>query len=1679
MRARTAKTLGLGLLALGALPLVGDAAIPVPPASKAACCNVADTPPPPDPTGDELFFNIPGGVPNVMLLMDTSGSMLELPRDVIYPTAWPASNGTCDRTWLTANSPKDTLGNPTATWLNDFTPLRSATPFDNGYNTGTMVDDPPWGQARCEAKQPRPAGDQAADWCFFRADSYYKFTGANSGTGGTFWSDNVARVYNANPCGAIATNGTLLTDYLGNVVQANDLAECQACLNSAGFYLMRPRYQTSATGFTNATAQVVFKGDFLNAFPPKFVAARKVVKDIVKIDAMAGAPTDSVRFGLTTFVTSNSGGFATALRTSGGNLRDGGQLIVPLGPDCDAAFPTTVPPSPAVVQARQALVDAVNAIDATWDPLIDFAGSTPLSEALFNIGQYFSNTGSSALYTSLFGARWVHPSFNETAAGTINAPWTAAGRNQRSFCWACQQSSTVVITDGAPNNDSNIPTSGVTTAHATFNNDFRYWSNTTIDCPACKCDLSYGGTGTGCSTPTPLVPSSGDIPNTLHKVAYFLNQTDLRPDLLNGSRTQNVAVYTISFGIPDFTTSADDIAGLAVLRKTAALGGGIFANTSSGSELATALNVAVSDVVKKTTSFSSANANSLQTSKTTSADAYLGRFRPTNGTFWEGHLFAAQIFDEFGQGCDERFPTAGQALSRCGIYADRNPNIDGDESAAGKALCRSSYVIDQDCDPIVEDSNGGFKKATFDPTTHQLLSTPDDANLFWDAGRVLSDPSRPGYRSADENANNRRTIYTVIDVNGDGKLTATDGLVEFTADNAAAIAPMMDLPVTSADPTAWTCGKWLNQIGVCGNAPLPACPAAAASVRTLCAKHLIYLFRGWDVTDADQDHCAGPGNWYNTNPWGACTTSAQCGTAATCTGGKCVTTGCPNGEERDRVNDSRALSSQEFWKLGDVFHSSPVLVKPPLDKILCGFGRENQCILTLYSGKGQSASTATPLEQYGTRDAYDEWRRVIGQRRQVVVVGANDSMFHAFDAGVPDTSQAQNPDGTYPYTNGTGAETWAFVPPDQLPRLRQALDRHTYGVDGNTMVRDVWVDHDGDGRKQRGEYHTVAVMTERGGGSRYTALDITDPDRPAFLWTFPEPCTEDAKLVGQSWSDFLPKPPPIGPVRLKVGVGAGNDPLARGFEERWVTMLNGGYDPALVRGRAVWMVDVWTGRPLWRFTDADFKAMRGDSKASMFPVAASIGMVDIGEAASGSGTPDTDAFFDTATWGDLGGNLFVARFHEPGELDATTGLVRNWFAARAFEENRQANDTQPTGGRGEFFNMTSNFLDGPSRLLSLTGSANREQLLKQGHRCGPDNVMGCCASGCTVTSTTSSTAYGAGSCSMGGTFQCTGGLLSYAPAATSSCAGSFSCGPVDTAVTFTFDCGAAGAPPPMTARLTCGADGVCTTRQTVSSTYDFPTASLARPLPEYRFFGVWAYGAASSRLFKDVAGARAFDGNRFTDVALSGCADTPGGTCKLVETSPAQVQDVGAGLTTSCRGGFSKCSATTEDPGWMYSYGKFCPLESCSPPTWTDERTGSGSLVALGCVGWSGFRPTGAAASNDPCTSSAGSPTSLAYRVDARAGVPRKGCGVEDTTPTLAYYAAQQRNAFAPPQNASMRIVVNDKGQVNYSTLKIETGTPAEKTSLGTRSSISDPLYWLEVPRVLHECRHVDPSTCQ
>ena len=1601
MRAPTLNRSLLALLALGILPLATHG-------GQAECCNVtgslASTATGPV-NGDEAFFKLPTGPANVMFLLDTSGSMQQLPpcgdrgwnsttacttprvtapsdpnsNGTGMPKTYYAATGTCTPTTLT--TPSGT-SSPLA-WMERVVPSRTLA--DPGRSNALVTDKPPWGNG-C-----------VGNACLFDPDAYFFYGDWRASSTGASSTRRASDTDATLPGGCLFldNNGVAPRDKGGNFVDLG--ADCRTCMANRGFYFYSVKYWDASNNLRSGSG-LLFKGTFLNAFPPKFVSAKKVIKDVAFMDPASPSKLDQVRLGLTILNASRSD-------------PQRADLIVPLGPDKSGAFPPT---QAGFAQARQYILSILNYDrtvyrDAAGNVICDGAAltgffnpastSTPLGSALFNIGQYFSSAGR---YDALLGTGFQTSAFVESSAGLANAPWARSNPNQCSVCWACQNNAVVVVTDGAPNNEIDFPS-----------------AITGYDTPGYTAAANCGANGTACNSAV------------LPRVADWIHSIDLRADAVMSGK-QALAVHMIGINIDRATTPT----AAATMQAAANLGGGMFQSASDPASLAAAVVNAINSVVPKENSFSAASATSLQTVQTAAAQAFLTRFKPNQSPTWEGHVYETFLFNEGLNGCDP------SAVTQPTVTCQGKP-VSADFNGDGK--CDGLFMIDSECDEIAEDpATGDFVK--------RGLALP--AKVAWDAGKVLSDPTQTGYRSADESSTRARNIFTYV--NG--------AKVPFTTANAATLLPFMNV-------TSNWCTGFLTQIGV---------PAGTSPTLT-CAEQIIHFVRGWDVLDQDTDGCAGPGNPKNTS---SCKSGLK-------------------GEERDRANDgppgctfgTNCTPSPIFWKLGDVFHSTPAVVLAPVDEFRCDSGFENQCVATVHSPKGISGQTeiaSYTLPSGRTVDAYDRYRLDNLARKRVVLAGANDGMLHAFDAGAADTSQPADPTGSFPYTVGTGEELWGFIPQDLLPRLKDLTAAHQYMVDGSIMLRDVWVDGSGteittaNRKKERDEFHTLAIFGRRSGGNMYSALDVTDPLNPTLRWSFPEPCSENAWYMGQSWADFAPRPPPIGPVRMASTV----DP--RGFEERWIVMINGGYDPMLNQGRAVFMVDAWTGGTLWRFTDADFKAQQGyGAVTSMFPVPAAIGLVDIGDTTSP--VKDADGFFDTATWGDLGGNLWVARFHAPGVIDSTTGRVNNWFAARTFEQRRQLDDSQRAAGRNEFFYMTANAWESSTHTLrTLLGSGNREQIMKQSSTCGTNDLLGCCQAGCT--NVTAQSTVSNGSCSGTTAFSCVNGVLSFASPAT-TCGETATCAAAP-GNAFTanhnvhWECPGAGTVADAAGSASFDASGVGTVtpmpERKVVGTFAAPSHN--------RFYGVWAYGKEAAKMFADLTTARAFDRNRFTDdPSFAGsCAGPTGGTCTLVETTSARVTLSG----TTCGTGVTKCSAGSSDAGWFYQYGEVCPLESCTPaPPWTDEKTGGGATVMFGCAIWGGFRPVGATTSTSPCSGSLGVPASYGYVTHYVSGTPdANNCG-GGTTGIIPF--ARQRAVTAPPNAPIIMVDVVPPappagptppgppgggesdcggGKIVYSAARMDPGSPASKDQLATRSCAVESMYWLEVPRDLHACRHVPNS---
>jgi type IV pilus assembly protein PilY1 len=105
-----------------------------------------------------------------------------------------------------------------------------------------------------------------------------------------------------------------------------------------------------------------------------------------------------------------------------------------------------------------------------------------------------------------------------------------------------------------------------------------------------------------------------------------------------------------------------------------------------------------------------------------------------------------------------------------------------------------------------------------------------------------------------------------------------------------------------------------------------------------------------------------------------------------------------------------------------------------------------------------------------------------GTSKTIIYFGANDGMLHAV-------------------LDETGEEAWAFIPPDQLNRLKYMVERlsHQYYVDSSPKVYFYDVDADGiidtsDGDK------IILICGERKGGTSYFALDVTYPLNPVYMW---------------------------------------------------------------------------------------------------------------------------------------------------------------------------------------------------------------------------------------------------------------------------------------------------------------------------------------------------------------------------------------------------------------------------------------------------------------------------------------------------------------------------------------------------------------------------------------------------
>jgi type IV pilus assembly protein PilY1 len=1690
----------------------------VPKPAMAACCSsalaIGDSMMTPSVGADKDFFEIPSSPPSAIFLLGNNESMLDFPE--YLPEAF--TPGYYDGQPATRLPPK----------------IKRGLDSEFGHFTNTGCSDPALVAAMSwydrssadPAKNGSVVYDADADFGptpFFEPDKFYHARGRRIAWAVEDYPWAVSAATSSLSTVSAAQSACYqITDWEvdDGWYDSDVMDECEKCLATKGWWRgplittntgtlfddddFPPSRKTHITGQEppppEAYRKWILNGRLLNVRPPKFVVARKVLKDVINM-----AP--NVRMGVATFGRDH-GWF------------DPPEILEGLRPTCDLSFPTIN----ETALDRSKLMKAVNRTQFRNN-------ERSIGEALFGLGGYFSSqrrdnkwenwfkqpinpgyfgwpgccsfsdpkgtgtydnadTGQDGEFYGVTADEWLKPPKWVGATYLPGQPFEGWDPNDRSVCFGCQVSSVIVLTDGAPKYDNSVPITKMMEYLKAKNAKHPDGTPLRFDPVDPETNPDVGGvnycdqfekspgvkyTKADCdygmadhNWPTGLGVGNK---NFMDDVAFFLANMDLRDDMPG---TQSVRTYTIGYGDNS-----------AMLQSIALAGKGKFYRANNGTELRDSIINALGDLKQLSTSFASANISSVQTGGMQSS-VYVPRFIPRRGRPYEGHLYRFFYYSEFAQGCED-------AKAKSTAKDPRDLNQDGD--------CDDTFFLDKPAgfsggvpdissfttaNIVQENVEGNWVKViTANLTPEGKLEGGTPAKPFWDVGETVGkrkaalkcDPDNP------LGAETGRCILTLIDKNNDGKFDQYDNPpIEFHEDNLAKLKSYL---LAGGDAFCSTLfakqkkGTWTG----------------STAQQDDCATQLIRFVRGMDVFDYDGDSILN--------------------------------------EERPCA-DNKKPEDPTSCKLADIFHSTPVTVEPPVEPFLCTLGLSGQCVSTLYDdfsnsvsseprcasgGGGKPCYKPTPLSPgrgAGKKNgAYDDYRTTHAKRDRIALVGSNGGMIHAIHVGSATTREKTSALDDI-HDIGTGQELWAFVPPDLLPKLGLMVNGHEYFVDGTPMVRDIWADgapagdltdRKRDGTKQAGEFRTIAVITERGGGQRYVALDVTDPylmlkglkapgdaSLKPFRWMFPNACDAESGRMGQSWSNFAPKPPPIGPVRLQPTTTAASTDIARGWEERWVTVLNGGFSPDLSRGRGVYMVDAWTGEKLWSAEANPGNGVStpyGDVLNQMGPVVASPALVDIGKAENVQ--LDLDGFFDTLVVGDMVGQAWTFRFKEPGAVDTTTGQVTNWYGARSLEMAREDGSTigpKNVFEKAPFFHVPSTVLQPETGWLrSFMGTGDRQHLrTTPGTDCGPDDLLACLRLKCDVTASFVSDVNGQKRTS---TLEYVGGVLTKNEeklngALAAACTGSkmeltelsIAC-PTTALGSGTYPSPWTGSKRTFKTESWCkDSGGLWSCDRVTLNTSEHPDLKLdaaeKKSVANNRYFGFHSYGGVK-RKFKDAAGAVAFDTMRVTDKPGFSCGT--GVTCSLVDVTipDSEYQYLPPDpsgfrqryLPTSKLAGLKR--GQSEGPGWFVRYDNTLL-----------ERTAAGSTVLAGVVFWPTFSPSsgvGAAA----CSLTGLGDMSYSWQADVITGLPdmAEGFRVRDSSGNvIGYITGKGRGTNAPPGEGSPIISLSKTGGIRYEVAVTSPGDAPKTEKLRDRKNVTPDISWMEVPRNLHECRHQNAQAC-
>ena len=238
--------------------------------------------------------------------------------------------------------------------------------------------------------------------------------------------------------------------------------------------------------------------------------------------------------------------------------------------------------------------------------------------------------------------------------------------------------------------------------------------------------------------------------------------------------------------------------------------------------------------------------------------------------------------------------------------------------------------------------------------------------------------------------------------------------------------------------------------------------------------------------------------------------------------------------------DKDGSTIDERWKLADIYHSNPVLVAKP--------------------NAGEDTSNKNSDDYYRHQNNYKAFKNKWSSRPVTILAGSNGGMLHAF-------------------SNVSGDEKWAFIPPSIIPKLRRVNGGQAnksisiYGVDGSPVIKDIY---------SNGSWKTVAVFGMGEGEHSYSALDITDINAPKHMWTFRN---DPSNSIVSYWNANGQKTDvdyaSVTPERdySKLGQAVSTPRIIRikvGTTDKWVAIFGAGGNggAATAYGSAVYVIDI-------------------------------------------------------------------------------------------------------------------------------------------------------------------------------------------------------------------------------------------------------------------------------------------------------------------------------------------------------------------------------------------------------------------------------------------------------------------------------------------------------------------------